>query len=263
MQAVKTQKVLVVLPAITWQGRNPVDDDGDGWPNTLTGGLPVRRERVFADGLPDSLVQRVAPLLIYLDRTGLKYDLTTDLGLATNDGPRLQGHTGVVLAGDMRWLPASVQRSTASRNPRPINAVGMDARMTTSASRAPGTVLKLEGLAKAARPSNSAGRTRDQSMNSVAASVPTCSMTLSAKPLFENLNSISVSAGTSETIRGCCAALVVTRHATSTAAGRTDHGPRTTDGPPTRDGPSTKYQARRTSFFVRAAIRRRVRRSLP
>jgi hypothetical protein len=111
VQAVKTQKVLVVLPAITWQGRNPVDDDGDGWPNTLTGGLPVRRERVFAHGLPDSLVQRVAPLLIYLDRTGLKYDLTTDLGLATNDGPRLQGHTGVVLAGDMRWLPASVQRS--------------------------------------------------------------------------------------------------------------------------------------------------------
>lgn len=111
VQAVKTQKVLVVLPAITWQGRNPVDDDGDGWPNTLTGGLPVRRERVFAGGLPADLVQRVAPLLIYLDRAGLKYDLTTDLGLATNEGPRLENHTGVVLAGDMRWLPASVQRS--------------------------------------------------------------------------------------------------------------------------------------------------------
>ena len=65
----------------------------------------------FANGLPAGLVQRVAPLLIHLDRTGLRYDLTTDLGLATNEGPRLEGHTGVVLAGDMRWLPAAQQRA--------------------------------------------------------------------------------------------------------------------------------------------------------
>jgi hypothetical protein len=111
VQAVQTRKVLVVLPAITWQGRNQVDDDGDGWPNTLTHGLPVRRERVLAEGLPEDLVERIAPLLVYLDRNGLRYDLTTDLALASNVGPRLEGHTGVVLAGDTRWLPASTQRA--------------------------------------------------------------------------------------------------------------------------------------------------------
>ena len=30
--------VLVVLPALTWQGANPVDDNGDGLPDTLTTG---------------------------------------------------------------------------------------------------------------------------------------------------------------------------------------------------------------------------------
>ncbi len=111
VQAVKTQNVLVVLPAITWQGRNPVDDDGDGWPNTLTHGLPVRKERVLADGLPEDLVKRIAPLLIHLDRNGLKYDLTTDLALAEGIGPRLDGHTGVLLAGDLTWTAASTQRA--------------------------------------------------------------------------------------------------------------------------------------------------------
>jgi hypothetical protein len=109
VQAVKTRKVLVVLPAILWQGRNPVDDDGDGWPNTLTAGLAVRRERVLADGLPGDLVKQIAPLLIFLDRQGLRYDLTTDLALAAGVGPRLDGHTGVMLAGDERWLPAAQQ----------------------------------------------------------------------------------------------------------------------------------------------------------
>jgi flagellar hook assembly protein FlgD len=111
VQAVNSQKVLVVLPAITWQGTNPVDDDGDGWPNTLTDGLPVLQERVFPNGLPEELAKRIAPLLIYLDRTGLKYDLTTDLALAEGVGPRLEGHTGVMLAGDERWLPAATQRA--------------------------------------------------------------------------------------------------------------------------------------------------------
>ncbi len=110
IQAVKTRKVLVVLPAITWQGRNAVDDDGDGWPNTLSGGLPVRRERVLADGLPGDLVRQIAPLLIFLDRQELRYDLTTDLALAADVGPRIEGHTGVMLAGDERWLPVEQQR---------------------------------------------------------------------------------------------------------------------------------------------------------
>ena len=37
--------VLVVLPALTWQGANPVDDTGDGLPNTLGAGRSVRLDR--------------------------------------------------------------------------------------------------------------------------------------------------------------------------------------------------------------------------
>ncbi len=109
VQALDHHRVLVVLPAIAWQGTNPADDDGDGWPNTLTGGQPVRRERILANGLPGDLVKRVAPLLIFLDHHHLRYDLTTDLALAAGDGPQLAGHRGVLLAGDETWLPLRTQ----------------------------------------------------------------------------------------------------------------------------------------------------------
>ena len=109
VQSVATRKVLVVLPAILWQGRNAVDDDGDGWPNTLTGGLPVRRERVLAAGLPAGFRTRIAPIIELLDRNDRPYDITTDLALAAGVGPRIENHRGVLLAGDTRWLPADVQ----------------------------------------------------------------------------------------------------------------------------------------------------------
>ncbi|HEY8584109.1 MAG TPA: N,N-dimethylformamidase beta subunit family domain-containing protein, partial [Capillimicrobium sp.] len=109
VQSVATRKVLVVLPAILWQGRNPVDDDGDGWPNTLVGGLPVRRERVLADGLPAGFRDRIAPIIELLDRNDRPYDITTDLALAAGVGPRIENHRGVLLAGDTRWLPAEQQ----------------------------------------------------------------------------------------------------------------------------------------------------------
>jgi hypothetical protein len=111
VQGLRRRRVLVVLPAILWQGLNPVDDDGDGATNTLDRGVPVLRERVLAEGLPDDLVERVAPLLIALDRGRHRYDITTDLALAAGDGPPLDGHRGVILAGDERWLPGAVQRS--------------------------------------------------------------------------------------------------------------------------------------------------------
>jgi hypothetical protein len=100
-------KVLVVLPALTWQGVNPVDDDGDGIPNTLGAGLPVRLSRVLANGLPAGFGAEAA-LVAYLQRNRLAFDLTTDLGLLAGSGPALRGHSGVVLAGDERWLPASL-----------------------------------------------------------------------------------------------------------------------------------------------------------
>jgi hypothetical protein len=107
----KDNRVLVVLPATTWQGRNPIDDDGDGLPNTLELGVPARLARVFAgDGLPKGLTESEAPLLAHLDRNGLRYDLTTDVGLAVRRGPQIEGHRGVLLAGDTLWLTSDVRR---------------------------------------------------------------------------------------------------------------------------------------------------------
>ncbi len=100
-------RVLVVLPALTWQGLNPVDDTGDGMPNTLETGGPVALARPLAGGLPAGLSDEAA-LLAYLDSSHRSYDLTTDLALAEGVGPSLAGHALIVLAGSERWLPASV-----------------------------------------------------------------------------------------------------------------------------------------------------------
>lgn len=103
----KDHKVLVVLPALSWQGRNPVDDDGDGAVDTLDRGVPARLDRVLVRET-DSFVRREAPLLAELDRRGLKYDLTTDAALLARRGPQLKGHRGVLLPGDVRWLPTAL-----------------------------------------------------------------------------------------------------------------------------------------------------------
>jgi hypothetical protein len=99
-------RVLVVLPALTWQGLNPVDDTGDGLPNTLENGGPINLDRPLVDGPPAGIADQ-AGLLAYLDSSHRPYDLTTDLGLIMGTPPTLAGHTAVVLAGSERWLPAS------------------------------------------------------------------------------------------------------------------------------------------------------------
>ncbi len=97
--------VLVVLPAITWQGLNPVDDDNDGFPNLLSAGDSVGINRAFAHGLPPTgLQEQVVPLLRFLAREHLPYELTTDLALARGDGPRIGKRPGVLFAGDETWL---------------------------------------------------------------------------------------------------------------------------------------------------------------
>jgi hypothetical protein len=98
--------VLVVLPALTWQGLNPVDDNGDGLPNTLSSGQPIKLARPLVKGLPAGVGDEAA-LLAYLDSSHHPYDLTTDLGLIDGVGPRLKGHRMVILAGTEQWLPHS------------------------------------------------------------------------------------------------------------------------------------------------------------
>jgi hypothetical protein len=108
--AAKPRGVLVLLPLVTWQGRNPADDDGDGAPNTLDLGGPARPFRIMGgDGLPEGFAEHEGPLLRWLDRTGRRYDVTTDLALQLGEGPRLAGHHGVLIPGDARWLPAKVR----------------------------------------------------------------------------------------------------------------------------------------------------------
>ncbi|MEA2307951.1 MAG: hypothetical protein QOI65_237, partial [Thermoleophilaceae bacterium] len=98
-------RVLVVVPTIEWQGTNPIDDDADGFPDTLYRSRAVGLGRPFAGGVPPARLGRQAgPLLRFLDGAGIPYELTTDLALARDRGPRLAGYPGVVLAGDEPWL---------------------------------------------------------------------------------------------------------------------------------------------------------------
>lgn len=104
--------VLVVLPAMTWQGRNAIDDDGDGLPDLLDRGLPVRLDRVYArNGLPVGFGRNEEPLMAFLDSRRHRYDLTTDVALAGPGGADLPRYRGVLIAGDARWLPATVGRA--------------------------------------------------------------------------------------------------------------------------------------------------------
>jgi hypothetical protein len=115
VQSQQDRDVLVVLPVTTWQGSNEVDDDGDGRPDTLGSGLPVRIARPYAKGgLPEQLRTQDALLLAQLDRSKRRYDLTTDVALARGEGPSLAGHRGVILAGDTRWLDTGVARRLRS-----------------------------------------------------------------------------------------------------------------------------------------------------
>lgn len=117
VQSRERHRVLVVLPVMTWQGRNPLDEDGDGLPNTLDAGVSVKLNRVYvgdnrvgAAGLPAEFATRDAPLLAWLDRNHHRYDITTDAALAAGTGPRLEGHKGVILPSDVRWLPRTLQQ---------------------------------------------------------------------------------------------------------------------------------------------------------
>jgi hypothetical protein len=129
VQGERTRDVLVVLPVMTWQGRNPVDDDGDGAPNLLDRGVGVRLDRVYAGaGLPAGFAEREAPLMAWLARTRRRFDVTTDVALARNRGPRLEEHSGVLLPGDTRWLTRGLQqrlRSYVRRGGR-VASLGID-----------------------------------------------------------------------------------------------------------------------------------------
>jgi hypothetical protein len=104
-------RVLVVLPLISWQGRNPVDDDGDGLVDTLdTSGRAALDRPLAGSGVPGGFVAHERPLLVLLDRPQQRYDLTTDAWLAAHDPTRtLRAHRGAVLAGNPGWQPPGLR----------------------------------------------------------------------------------------------------------------------------------------------------------
>ncbi len=110
-RAAERPRPLVVLPAMSWQGLNPVDDDLDGFADTLPEGRSVGLTRPFrGGGLPARFSAEVGPLLRFLDRETLAYDLTTDVSLARGEGPSLGNAPGVALAGSALWLPDPLMR---------------------------------------------------------------------------------------------------------------------------------------------------------
>lgn len=99
--------MLVVLPMLTWQGNDPVDDDGDGLPNTLAVGDQLKLPRLLVSGLPAGFADS-AQLLAYLNSQHVSYQLTTDVALALGQGPSLKGRKGVLFDGSSTWLPSQL-----------------------------------------------------------------------------------------------------------------------------------------------------------
>lgn len=110
VQGLGRHRILVVLPVISWQGRNRVDDDGDGVVDDLERSARARVERPLAGGgIPLGFAANEQPLLRLLDRPQRRYDITTDVALnGAGADAQLRRHRGVVLAGNPRWLPARV-----------------------------------------------------------------------------------------------------------------------------------------------------------
>jgi hypothetical protein len=102
--------ILVVLPAVTWFGRDLLDDDRDGRPNTLENGSAAGYPRLLAPGMPDGFYGQVAPLAAFLDGQGLGYDVTTDLTLAATTAGLTGERQGVLLAGPLRWISTDVAK---------------------------------------------------------------------------------------------------------------------------------------------------------
>lgn len=110
--ASRLSRVLVVLPAITWQGLNPGDEDGDGMPDTLLTGRVVDLARPLADGLPAGFEDETG-LLFYLASVHRGYDLASDLSLADGGAP-FRGHSLVILAGTEEWVTPALAASLRS-----------------------------------------------------------------------------------------------------------------------------------------------------
>jgi hypothetical protein len=114
VQSRKRRRVLVVLPALTWQARNPVEENGDGYPDVLPVARRVGLDRPFAGhGRPPGFASSAA-ILRDLGGARLRYELTTDLVLARGGEASLRRYSGVLVAGSPQFAPTALTRSLAS-----------------------------------------------------------------------------------------------------------------------------------------------------
>jgi FlgD Ig-like domain len=110
VQGRRRERVLVVLPDATWQARNRLETDGDGYPDRLPEDPRVSHLRPYAgSGLPPGFAGDPSGVLLFLDRERLRYDITTDVALATSRG-RLARYSGILYAGAPRFSPFRTQR---------------------------------------------------------------------------------------------------------------------------------------------------------
>jgi FlgD Ig-like domain len=101
-------QVLVVLPAATWQARNPLEADGDGYADVLPAEREAESRRPFAgSGMPPGFLPDQAAVLQFLRSQRYRYDLTTDLALAQDPGV-LGRYQGALFVGAPRFAPGPV-----------------------------------------------------------------------------------------------------------------------------------------------------------
>jgi len=104
-QGRRRERVLLVLPEATWQARNRLETNGDGYPDLLPEDPSVNIARPYAGGLPAGFAGDTSALVRFLDGEGLRYDITTDLALARSGAPALDRYRGVLYAGPPRFVP--------------------------------------------------------------------------------------------------------------------------------------------------------------
>ena len=110
----KRSSVLVVVPddqlARHRQGRRPpVRRPPEHARRRRHGALAARvrrRRRAARPGFADD----IAPLLVFLDRRRIRYDLTSDLDLDLTRNPRASDREGVLFAGSERWVTRTLSR---------------------------------------------------------------------------------------------------------------------------------------------------------
>jgi hypothetical protein len=151
-RAASMARVLVVLPMLSWIGNTPVDDTGDGVPDTLRGGVGVTLSRPLVDGPPASLGDD-AELLNYLNGRHDSYQLTTDVALAEGTGPSLVDRWGVLLGDGEDFLPtSSLSRGGKSLLPGFVKGGGRVATLGTGALQGTSQISGYPADPRAAAP---------------------------------------------------------------------------------------------------------------